>query len=108
VAGVLGLNPNEAGVAGGEALPIASSGVVRPTGRNDKKRPVASEAKLGQGAWEIRPASGHDAETRHDTGQWSGGVMTHHTPDDSHVPAPAGPPARLFRDLEAGVLEYLW
>ena len=53
LAGVLGLNPDETGVAGRDTLPITGSGVVGPTGRNDEKRTVASETQLGQRAWEI-------------------------------------------------------
>src|SRR5260370_697745 len=50
LAGVLRLDPDEARVAGCDALPITSPRMISAAGRNDEKRAVASEAKLRQRA----------------------------------------------------------
>jgi hypothetical protein len=106
--GVLSLDPNEVRIAAREALPIASSRVVAPAGRNYIHRAIAPQTKLGERAGEISSSVGDYPQTRHIAAQWSGGVMTDDAFDSSNIAASTVPPTRLFSHFEAGVQQDTW
>jgi hypothetical protein len=102
-AGVLGLDSNEIGVTGCKALPIATASVIAPPSGYDKESPIASETKVRQGTREAWPSLGHNAETRHVSGQRSGSVMTDDAFDLSHVSTPAILPTGLVSNFKTCV-----
>ena len=104
--GVFGLDSDETRVAGFNAFPYAWARVKRFSGSHDEKRPVASKAKLSQRARKVRPPVRDNAQTGHVPVLWSGSVMADDAADRSDVAVSTHAPARLFRHLEAGVLDH--
>src|SRR5205807_6022491 len=82
---VLRLDPDEVGVAGGDSLPDAGSGVIGPAGGDDVVRSVAAQPELGERSGECRSAGTGAAavdegvEGRHVARSTDAGVMADHS-----------------------------
>ncbi len=105
--GILRLNADETGVAGGHSFPRACPGVIAPPGGDHKERTVAAKAKLSQRARKVGAPLEKGAHAWHVAIPRPCGVVAYDAHGSANIATPTVLPAINQRDFQTAVLQRL-